>query len=122
MALATVLKSLPKVANYPYLFSLNGKPVKGHGWLRDDFKAACRFAAIENCPFKDLQKTFGTLMGNKRVNEKIVADMLGHRSTRVTERYIRSISETHERAVQELSDRVMGQPDANGNGAPSESI
>jgi len=77
----------------------SGRPVEGavfrispteHGartWLQREFKEACRKAGVEGIRFHDLRHTAATRLVEAGIPLHAVAELLGHSSVRMTERY-----------------------------------
>jgi len=77
----------------------SGRPVEGavfqvspteHGartWLQREFKEACKKAGIEGIRFHDLRHTAATRLVEAGIPLHAVAELLGHSSIRMTERY-----------------------------------
>ena len=77
----------------------SGRPVEGtifrispteHGartWLQREFKQACRMAGIDDMRFHDLRHTAATRLVEAGIPLHAVAELLGHSSVRMTERY-----------------------------------
>ena len=58
------------------------------GIIRLQFKQACKKAEIEGLRFHDLRHTAGTRLGESAVPLQTIAKLLGHATTRMTERYV----------------------------------
>ncbi len=58
-----------------------------HGKRRLDFDAALNQAGIRDFRFHDLRHTFASELVMKGADLKTVSELLGHSSTRMTERY-----------------------------------
>jgi len=57
-------------------------------WVRHVFKPALRAAGIRNFRWKDLRHTYATRLNARNgVGMKTIATLLGHTTTRMTERY-----------------------------------
>jgi integrase len=70
-----------------YLFIYEGKPVAKR--IADKwFRRACRNAGIYDLTFHALRHTFGTRLGEKDVNLKKIARLMGHATTKHTEIYV----------------------------------
>ena len=62
-------------------YSLRGK-------LQRSFKKACKRAEITDLRFHDLRHTVGTRLGEEGVPIQTISKLLGHTSTKMTERYV----------------------------------
>jgi integrase len=58
------------------------------GRLRRSFREACKRAGIPNLRFHDLRHTAGTRLGESGIPIQTISALLGHTSTRMTERYV----------------------------------
>ena len=58
------------------------------GKLRRAFKEACKKADIQELRFHDLRHTVGTRLGEEGIPIQTISKLLGHTSTRMTERYV----------------------------------
>ena len=111
--LASMLKSVPKYPDCPLVFSKNGKPLTNHGWVRLDFEKALKEAGIASFQFRDLRRTFGTQLARMGVNLKVIAKLMGHTSTRMTEQYVHVSQSTEKEALDQLGARIAGLQAAN---------
>lgn len=70
-----------------YLFTYQGKPVAKR--IADKwFRRACHNAGIYDLTFHALRHTFGTRLGERDVNLKKIARLMGHATTKHTEIYV----------------------------------
>jgi len=106
--LAKLLESLPRLCSY--VFSENGKPLTGYGWVRTDFQSALKEAGISKFQFRDLRRTFGTLQCLQGSNLKLVAELMGHTSTRMAELYVQIPQQSKKEAVDKLGESLSGPP------------
>jgi integrase len=83
---ATTLSALPRRGSYVFCDSL-GQPLSRKGSVRSQFEAAVAKAGIRDFRFHDLRHTFASELVMKGVDIKTVADLLGHSTMRMTERY-----------------------------------
>lgn len=85
--------------------STKGTPVE-HSELRRQFKRHLRRAGLpDNVVFHDTRHTFVTDALNSGASTKAVADIVGHRSTRMTEQYSHSDDDTRRAIVDRLAER-----------------
>jgi integrase len=63
---------------------------------------ACRRAGIKDLRFHDLRHTFGTRAADAGVPLNAIRDVMGHKSTAMTERYAHATDEGKRRAVEAL--------------------
>ena len=84
------LQRLPRRVRSDYVFA--GAPGKGKEGIpfhdvRTSFKKACEKAGIENFRFHDLRHTTASHMTMRRVPDRTVGEILGHKSPEMTKRY-----------------------------------
>jgi len=82
---STVLQSLPK--GREYVFFEDSEARSWHGKRRVDFEAALDQAGIRDFKFHDTRHSFASELVMKGVDIKTVSELLGHSTTRMTERY-----------------------------------
>ncbi|HVO32471.1 MAG TPA: tyrosine-type recombinase/integrase [Elusimicrobiota bacterium] len=87
---------------------MNGKPVGKRGWIRDDFEQALKDAGITKFRFRDSRRTFGTQQALMGTNLKVIAELMGHKSTRMTEPYVQIARSTKKDALDKLGERLAG--------------
>jgi len=84
-----------------FVFTFKGKPVQrinGHAWR----KARTR-ANLEQCRVHDLRHTFGRRLRAAGVSFENRQDLLGHKSSRITDHYCQAEIEELQRAVEKIS-------------------
>lgn len=80
------LNSLPRRGEYVFADE-NGERPNRSSWVRSQFEGAVRHAGIKDFHFHDLRHTFASELVMKGVDLKTVSELLGHSTTRLTERY-----------------------------------
>lgn len=70
-----------------YLFTYEGHPV-GPSLADKWFRVACKEAGVYDLNFHALRHTFGTRLGERDVNLKKIARLMGHTTTKHTEIYV----------------------------------
>ena len=97
--LVKMLKSMPTVSEYIF-----GTPEgKAEFTLyRKPFESAVKEAGINDCVFHTLRHTFASDLVMKGIDLKTVADLLGHATTAMTERYSHLSKEHRQMAVELL--------------------
>ena len=83
--MSAVLQGLPKGREYVFFDSNEART--WHGKRRVDFDAALDQAGIRDFRFHDLRHTFASELVMKGADIKTVSELLGHSTTRMTERY-----------------------------------
>lgn len=72
---------------HEYVFNLSDTKAGARTWLQREFRQACKRAGIEGLRFHDLRHTAATRLVEANVPLHAVAELLGHSSIRMTERY-----------------------------------
>ncbi len=70
-----------------YLFNISDTKAGARTWLQRTFREACKLAGIEGLRFHDLRHTAATRLVEANIPFHAVAELLGHSSIRMTERY-----------------------------------
>jgi integrase len=84
------LRDLPSRLTSPWVFpnAAGTGPLAADTWVRHVFKPALRVAGIRDFRWKDLRHTYATRLNARNgVGMKTIATLLGHTTTRMTERY-----------------------------------
>lgn len=84
-----------------YVFTFKGQPVlriNGHAWRK-----ARKRANLEQCRVHDLRHTFGRRLRAAGVSFENRQDLLGHKSSRITDHYCQAEIEELQAAVERLS-------------------
>ncbi len=97
-----MLGGVPLSERMGFVFKYRGKPMNRGGFLKWKFVKAVQVAGLANFRFHDLRHTFASHAAMRGVNLKTLADILGHKSTRMTERYAH-LSDAHRKAAIELA-------------------
>jgi integrase len=87
--LAAVLRALPSRLKSPWVFPnmMGTGPEDGKHFVGRVFTPALRKAKIHDFRWKDLRHTFASRLRKAGVDIQDIRDLLGHTSTRMTERY-----------------------------------
>jgi len=87
--LAAVLRALPSRLKSPWVFpnTIGTGPEDGKHFVGRVFTPALRKAKIANFRWKDMRHTFASRLRMQGVDIQDIRDLLGHTSTRMTERY-----------------------------------
>lgn len=98
--LAEMLKRLPKRGEH--VFSDESGIIRSrHGGIRSSFERLVKKLGITNFRFHDLRHTFASDLAVKGVDIVTISQLLGHSSTRMSERYMH-VSPNHRRVAVEL--------------------
>jgi len=97
-----------KITGSVRLSPLNRKWKNSPTWIpKKRFYTACKRAGITDFRFHDLRHTFCSELVMKGLDLKTIAELLGHTTTRMTERYSH-LSPNHKRFAIELLDSEKG--------------
>ena len=88
-AALAVLVSLPRVGDW--VFTNNGKAPATYKYVRAQFAAAAKAAGLEDVRLHDLRRTVMTNAAMAGVGTHVLRDLLGHKTTVMADRYIRSV-------------------------------
>ena len=105
-----VLRQLSRPCSY--VFTSAGRVAVGYRNVRVHFKTICDNAGIEGAQLHDLRRTVMTLAAASGIGSHILRDLLGHKTTAMADRYIRSIGnpvkEARERVGAEIVKAMKG--------------
>src|SRR4030095_5841686 len=103
--LVAVLRALPSLLKSPWVCpnTLGTGPEDGKHFVGRVFTPALRKAKIEDFRWKDLRHTFASRLRMAGVDIQDIRDLLGHCSTRMTERYAHLAPGKLHQSMQRLS-------------------
>ena len=105
-----VLRGLPRPCGW--VFTYYGKVPCTYETIRVNFQRICESANIEGARLHDLRRTVMTLAAASGIGSHILRDLLGHKTTAMADRYIRSIGnpvkEARERVGAEIVKAMKG--------------
>src|SRR5262249_42721452 len=103
--LVAVLRALPSRLKSPWVFpnTIGTGPEDGKHFVGRVFTPALRRAKIHNFRWKDLRHTFASRLRMAGVDIQDIRDLLGHTSTRMTERYAHLAPGKLHEAIQRLN-------------------
>ncbi len=102
--LADVLRRLPRHVESPYVFcDRDGRP---YDRIDNGFRRACKRAGIVDCRFHDLRHTFASHLVMRGANLRSVQELLGHKTAKMTTRYIH-LSAPHLQETVSLLDSLL---------------
>ena len=106
---ASVCDLVTRLCQSDYLFNYGGKPLSKAA-VDSAFRKACRGIGVYDLNFHALRHTFGTRLGDRDVNLKKIARLMGHSTTKHTEIYVHTtdagLSEAVEIATLEAQNRT----------------
>jgi integrase len=95
-----------KQNRYRFLFT-NPKTKKPYTTIKTAWLSACRQAGISDLRFHDLRHTFGTRAADAGVPLPAIRDVMGHKTTAMTERYAHATDEGKRKAVEAVASRHL---------------
>lgn len=115
-----ILKGLPKLGEYVFC-ERDGGRYSRNGHLRSEFDNAVAASGLRDFHFHDLRHTFASELVMKGVDIKTIAELLGHSTTRMTERYSH-LSPSHKALAINLlgSEKALGRPGGRRKASQSE--
>ena len=78
--------------------------------VKTAWRTACRRAGLADLRFHDLRHTFGTRAADAGVPLNAIRDVMGHKTTAMTERYAHATDEGKRRAVKAVQSAVSSIP------------
>ena len=85
-----------------FVFSIPEGEALGRSRIVNAFRRAVRAAELHDCTFHDTRRTYASRLVNRGVSLPIIAKLLGHGATYVTERYAHVSEEALAAAVSRL--------------------
>ena len=112
--LLTILRALPSCLSSPWVFpnAAGTGPLDGRDFDRLVFRPALRRAGIAGFRWKDLRHSFATRLRMVNIEIQSIRDLLGHTSTRMTERYSHATASHLRAAVDNISLTTASADDA----------
>jgi hypothetical protein len=103
--LLAVLRRLPSRLSSEWVFpnASGTRPLDGPAFDRLVFRSALQAARITGLRWKRLRHTFATRLREQGEDLKTIAELMGHTSTRMTERYAHARTSHPHMAVQRIS-------------------
>ncbi|HPP01566.1 MAG TPA: site-specific integrase [bacterium] len=100
------LAALPRVSNYVFPSPVDTtKPISD---IKKSFRALMQEARIEGCRFHDLRHVAASGWVEGGVDIKTVQELLGHTSIITTQRYLTSLAESKQKAVDGIAAKILG--------------
>lgn len=105
-------KIIPKLSSKDHVFTYNGAPIKD---VKRAFKSAIDKAEISDFHFHDLRHTFASHLVMQGATIKDVQELLGHKDTKMTNRYAH-LSPEHKKKAVSLLDGLTASEEKNHSG------
>jgi integrase len=91
-----------------YVFTTyRGTPLSATNVIRRSYRPICRAAGVQRMRFHDLRVSAATLLLAQGVSQRVVMEILGHTSTRMTEHYTKVVPQLMKDAAAAM-DRALG--------------
>jgi integrase len=100
------LVATAKQRGYLHLFT-NPKTKRSYTTIKTAWLSACEEAGIADLRFHDLRHTFGTRAADAGVPLPAIRDVMGHKSTAMTERYAHATDEGKRRVVEAVEGKHL---------------
>ena len=86
-----VLRALARVNGCPWAFTTTGRAALTYKTVYRHFGEAARAAGLSNARLHDLRRTVMTRAAAAGVGTHVLRDLLGHRTSAMADRYVRSV-------------------------------
>ena len=96
-----ILAGLPRVEGNPYVFASGRKAHVQYRRTRRVFVEACTVAGLADARLHDLRRTLATRLAGAGINSFLLRDVLGHASTRMSNRYVQAAGDALAAAVEQ---------------------
>ena len=106
-----ILSELPRFNRCPHVFSNNGRVATIYRTVRKHFMQIVAEAGLENLKLHDLRRTVMTQAAAAGVSAHVLRDLLGHKTTAMSDRYIRAVGEPVREARAEVADKIAAMMD-----------
>jgi len=106
-----VLADLPQIVGHDWVFGLRkARPSYWH--VRDTFADVCKESGIGHVRLHDLRRTVMTNAAAAGVGTHVLRDLLGHKTTAMADRYVRSVStrSAREAVGNQMAAMMQGRP------------
>ena len=84
-----ILAEMPRLG--PFAFTTNGMVPITYHTARVNFRAAAKLAGLAGVRLHDLRRTMMTAAARAGIGTHVLRDLLGHQTTAMSDRYIRSV-------------------------------
>ena len=105
-AAQAILATLPR--SCAWTFSTDGKTKPTYKTVRGCFARVAESASLDNVTLHDLRRTVMTMAAAAGVSAHVLRDLLGHRTTVMADRYIRSLDSPLRAARERVADEIAG--------------
>ena len=96
-----ILAGLPRVEGNPYVFASGRKAHVQYRRTRLVFVEACKAVGLADVRLHDLRRTLATRLAGAGINSFLLRDVLGHASTRMSNRYVQAAGDALAAAVEQ---------------------
>jgi integrase len=97
-----------KKSHFVFPNSTGEKPMDSNNFINRVFKPALERAGIEDFKWHDLRRTFASRLASAGKGGRVLTELLGHKSTKTTDRYAHLDPDTFRAAVDVLNDDDQG--------------
>ena len=109
-----ILNDLPRFNRCDWVFTSRGKVPTLYRSVRNVFIKIVAAAGLEDVRIHDLRRTFMTQAARSGVSSHILRDLLGHKTSAVADRYIRTLGEPVREARQQTASKIAAMMDGGG--------
>ena len=86
-----VLQAMPRVNGGPFAFTTTGRAALTYRTAQQCFMRAVKLAGLADVRLHDLRRTVATSAAASGVGTHVLRDLLGHKTTAMADRYVRSV-------------------------------
>ena len=86
-----VLQAMPRVNGGPFAFTTTGRAALTYRTAQQCFMQAVKLAGLADVRLHDLRRTVATSAAASGVGTHVLRDLLGHKTTAMADRYVRSV-------------------------------
>ena len=91
VAAREMLRRMPRIDGIPFVFTTTGCAAVTYRTVQQHFMTAVKLAGLANVRLHDLRRTVMTRAAAAGVGVHVLRDLLGHKTTAMADRYVRSV-------------------------------
>ena len=91
VAAQEVLRTMPQINGVPWVFTTTARAAVTYRTVQQCFMRAVKLSGVEDARIHDLRRTVMTRAAAAGVGTHVLRDLLGHKTTVMADRYVRSV-------------------------------